>query len=276
MNGLQDARTALFAGGEPPVKYGQWSQLAPRLMERDAQERQELLGAANIAPADWTHADGYWSLTLASECARGDRARAEAFGLACAKELASRRKSVVVEAPALPRATESPAAPEDATLAAPPPTPCSFQPPALVAVPMVAVPTFLRAKPTPHHAARESVWSPCPDRETPGNSPPPVPHVRLHGATLDLPAFDPPAPRAPLPFSLRPSRTPSAPSPRPALQPQSGQTIDLSRLVLPPAPTFPARPQAAPPEPRRDLTATVALDPDLVARALSGKPPEKS
>lgn len=271
MNGLQDARSALFQGGEPAITYDEWSRLAPRLMEREAHEREELLGAENIAPADWTRADGYWSLTLASECARGDRARAEAFGQACAKELASRPLLAVPDASVLPTPAETTGAAGAVSSDARPPEPALPPSPALVVVPAVVVPTFLRPERPPPRGAPEPTWAAPSAREAARGPHPPAPSPPRPGATVDMPAFDPPAP---LPFSAHPPAAPSCAAPRRPPAPQSGETLDLSQLALPAA-VLPVRPEQAPPQARRDPTATVALDPDLVARMLASTPSTK-
>ncbi len=58
--------------------------MAPGLVGRREEERTALLARAGVAPDEWSRADGYWTVTLAGECARGERARAEDFGRACA------------------------------------------------------------------------------------------------------------------------------------------------------------------------------------------------
>lgn len=270
MNGVELARSALFPCGEPPLSFERWCDMAPRLLEREAHEREEILAAANIPLEDWTPADGYWSLTLAAECARGDRARAEVFGRACADELAARRQVVEKEAPAhLEDAGEMPRLLEASPPVEPPPLP------AVVVVPPMSVPTFLRVEPVAPVGSSTPVRPPRSASEAPVSSTVPPPALACAPMTKDMPAFDFPAPRPALPFSSRPSEGPSRPALRLPPKPQSGETVDLTHLAMPPAPSVPARPMHAPPQAQRDPTATVALDPEIVARLLAPTPPEK-
>lgn len=314
MNGLEVARERLTDDGEPPLSFEQWRALAPRLSGREADEREALLAAAKIEPARWDRADGYWSLTLAAECARGERARAEDFGRACAEEQESRKKASSIRADdTWPEGIAPPAlaetAPSGATLSreggeavsreeapalpvlASRGTPAEL--PALVQRPEVVIPTFLRADAAGRDselpaAGIASRWPAraLPEPATPAPVPPalvPTPPARGDGATLDVGSLVAGPAHAPMPFVARPSGAPALLPPRPALPPASGATVDISSLRppfgAPPASPRPQLPAEAGPAGgagwpgSRDSTATVALDPDLVARMLANRRP---
>lgn len=273
MNGLELARERLTDDGEPPLPFERWRELAPRMTGREPDEREELLTAANIDGPRWDRADGYWSLMLAAECARGDRARAEDFGRACAEDLHARQQapSPATKDP-LPEEVVPPGVLPSVPMADP-------EPPARVApVPEVVVPTFLRP------GVPEPLLNP-PLLKPPLLVPPPAPRGER---TVEMSPFAALAVRAALPFGAVSRGAPGAAPPRPSgLPPQSGATLDLSslpvspRLLAPgsapgwvPAPSQRAAcPGRAPPP--HDSGATIALDPDLVARVLAGNPPTK-
>ncbi len=314
MNGLEMARERLTDDGEPPLPFEQWRAIAPRLSGREAEERETVLAAAEIDPAQWDRADGYWSLTLAAECARGDRGRAEAFGRACAEELESRKKAASIRAddtwpegiapPALAAAAKSGVASleggesesrrEAPGLTAHASRGTLAEVPAFVQRPEVVVPTFLRAEAAGRNSglpAAAGIASRLPtpvlaEPATPAPVPPalvPTPPARGDGATLDVGSLMAGPARAPMPFVARPSGAPALLAPRPALPPPSGATLDLSSL----RPPFGAPPASPRPQPTaeagpaggagwpgsRDSTATVALDPELVARMLANRRP---
>lgn len=344
MNGLEMARERLTDDGEPPLSFEQWRALAPRLSGREADEREALLAAAKIEPARWDRADGYWSLTLAAECARGERARAEDFGRACAEEQESRKKASSIRAddtwpegiapPALAETApsgatlsreggeavsreEAPALPVLASRGTPAELPALVlrgeapEPPGLVLrgevpelaavvsrVP-VAVPTFLQAG-RGHGQSAAVAAGPSGSPPTVARSEPPLPGwVSAPGALA--PAAGPPAgqnqatlevsPTAiraaerAVPFAPRPPGATAPPlPPRPAsLSAQSGATVALAAFPFPPGLAPAQRNPAATPgsaaaeratgQDLRDPTATVALDPEVIARMLAGKLP---
>ncbi len=320
MNGLEVARERLTDDGEPPLSFEQWRALAPRLSGREADEREALLAAAKIEPAQWDRADGYWSLTLAAECARGERARAEDFGRACAEEQESRKKASSIRAddtwpegiapPALAGAApsgatlsreggeavsreEAPALPVLASRG----TPAEL--PAFVPLASVAVPTFLQAG-RGHGQSAGVGGGPSGSPPTVARGEPPLPGwVSAPGALA--PAAGPPAgqdqatlevsPTAiraaerAVPFAPRPPGASAPPlPPRPAsLSAQSGATVALAAFPFPPGLAPAQRNPAATPgsaaaeratgQDLRDPTATVALDPEVIARMLAGKLP---
>lgn len=305
MNGLEVARERLTDDGEPPLSFEQWRALAPRLSGREADERETMLAAAEIEPATWDRADGYWSLTLAAECARGERARAEDFGRACAEEQESRKKASSIRAddtwpegiapPALAETAPSGATPfweggEAVSRAEVPELPvlASRGPlaelPAFVPRVEVVVPTFLRAEAAPMGAAvvraeaapvRPAAWPSVVVAPSP-----PAPALRT-AETTDLPPFALAPARPLLPFAAASGRPPvPAPSPRPALPPPSGLTLDLSGVGLPPPPAPPSPPSGAlhasgsTGRDRRTEAGTVALDPAALD-SLFGRKPSK-
>ena len=93
MSPLEQARAIHAPDGEPPLPYPRWRDLAPRLVALSPDERAAVLSRAGIEAHEWTAADGFWSLTLTAEAARGDLTLAHDFGRACAEELATRAPS---------------------------------------------------------------------------------------------------------------------------------------------------------------------------------------
>lgn len=289
MNGLEMARERLTDDGEPPLPFEQWRALAPRLSGREAEERETVLAAAEIDPAQWDRADGYWSLTLAAECARGDRGRAEDFGRACAEELESRKKAASIPAddtwpegiapPSLAAAVtsgvaasleggesvsrrETPGLTVQAsrgTLAELPALAPLPEVPALVPRVEVVVPTFLRAEAAQVRPAAS-------------------PSAARSAETTELSPFVFASARGLLPFAAASARPPvPPPSPRPALPPPSGLTLDLSGVGLSTAPSPPSGAPSASESrgrDRRTQAGTVALDPAALD-SLFGRKPSK-
>lgn len=264
MSDLLRARALLWGEGDPPLSFEAWGALAPRLAGRGGDERHELLAKAGVEPSDWEQADGYWGMTLAAECARGDRARAEAHGRACAADLVARPQAEGNDAQDGAETRQVPA--EDAAPAQGP----RFadltsslgvvpEPPAVVPRIEVTVPTFLQA-----------------DRRV---EVPPIPVVRQQRATLEIPPSVVAAACSVVPFTPRAAGMPAQVPARPIGQsPQSGATLDLSSGPRLGAPLLDERhgvfgaPLAASTPPGRDPTATVALDPEQVAQMLRHKP----
>jgi hypothetical protein len=270
MNGLELARARLTEDGEPALPFERWREMAPRLAGRELDDREVLLGAAGVEKAAWERADGYWSLTLAAECARGERGRAEDFGRACAEELAARREGTSPKADdTLPEGIAPPqlaavrAAPEAivtstaglAARASPdagavPSWESTPEPPSLVVRPEVVVPTFLRAGST-GEAPASGAFPPPLAPPAPFAAPAPLasfvpasiafrPALVVAGAssaepgraTVEMAPFAPAAGRAATPFTAAPAGVSvSVPPRRAALPRQSGVTVDLSSAL---------------------------------------------
>ena len=105
MSTLEQARAMYSEDGAPPLPFERWREIAPGLVGRREEERNTLLARAGIAADEWCRADGFWTITLAAECAGGDRARAEDFGSACAEALAARDRSAITTEETLPEGT---------------------------------------------------------------------------------------------------------------------------------------------------------------------------
>jgi hypothetical protein len=70
--------------GKPPVAWERYLEVAPEVAGLDADALEEALGARGLDPALWKRAESYWLLTLALDAQRGQLARVEAYGVACA------------------------------------------------------------------------------------------------------------------------------------------------------------------------------------------------
>ena len=221
--------------GAPPLPFETWLSLSSRLTHEPLDKRAELLAEAKIAPATWERAEPYWGLILAAEVARGDMARAEAYGKAC---LSSRHDA------APPSMSPVPGAPE-AVIA----TSEDVQPPQFFLSPATPrqelVPSYLRS---------DSKGPPSPPPLVPPSPNGANPAEQL--STGEVPLLDLQRPVTPF--------TPGEPTlatPRPALAPtrRAGQTMELPAFPSPPAPPALPAPPAPPTTPQPQTT--VVIDP---------------
>jgi len=227
-----------------PLDFDAWADLSARLLQRDEEQRLDILADEEVELDAWARCDERWSAELVSDIARGRMDRAHQYGARCADELKRRaaeasapkaeppREVAVASPPASePRPAEPPAPISTPRQGPPPPVMPSF----LAAAPLGAAP--LAAAPL---AAAQPI-SPLDGLE------------EEHTISVVLP---PPSSRAPvpLPFSSKPSpefvASFSAPRKAPAREPSAALDQTAPANAMSPIPVaLPFGGQAAAPAP---------------------------
>ncbi|MBW2525162.1 MAG: hypothetical protein JRI23_13345 [Deltaproteobacteria bacterium] len=76
----------------PPLDFDAWCEVATALLERELEERFEILADRDLDPTLWQRCDQYWTMVVAQEVVAGGSRRVDTYASRCAREMAKRRE----------------------------------------------------------------------------------------------------------------------------------------------------------------------------------------